>query len=141
MSRDRTFRILQAVACLLCAILIWRYDAPLEGTEFSAGRITGPLLEMANVSILLFAIGLILSFFRSRLSAAVTLGAALLALPLFLYFTCPGPFRYIFKGNYSVPAPQSLVLDIPSLAGVSAIILAMVFSCRNLSAVQSRVKS
>jgi hypothetical protein len=141
MLRDRRFRILQSAACLLCAILVWRYVAPLEGTEFSGGRITGPLLHMANFSVLLFFLGLFLGLLKNRFTAAVTLAATLFALPVFLYFVCPGPFRHIFKGNYSVPAPSSFVWDTPSVVGMVALTLAITVSLQDLIAFRARVKS
>jgi hypothetical protein len=126
---------------LLCAILVWRYVAQLKGTEFSGGRITGPLLDMSYVGILLFVLALILSFLRTRLSAATTLAASLLALPVFLYFAGPGPFRRIFKGEYSVPSPANFVWDISSVVGIAALLLASLVSLRNLIAFRSRAKS
>jgi len=141
MLRGRRFRMLQSAACLLCAILVWRYVAPLEGTEFGGGRITGPLLQIANFSVLLFFLGLVLSLLRNRFTAAVTLAATLFALPVFLYFVCPGPFRQAFKGNYSVPAPANFVWDTPSVVGMVALALAIFISFRDLIAARPRVKS
>ncbi len=141
MMRSRTFRLLQSGACVVCTIPVWRYSARFEGTEFNGGQITGPLLQAADISILLFVLGLILTFFALRLSAFVTVSASLLALPLFLYATCPGPFRYIFKGSYSAPAPHAFVLDSPSLIGMTAIALALLVSISNMFAPQPRVKS
>lgn len=133
--------MLQAAACLLCGVLVWRYVTQLEPTEFSGGRTTGPLLAAANFSILLFAAGLVATLLNNRLSVIATLAASLLALPLFLYFTCPGPFRHIFKGNYSVPAPRDFVSDTTSIIAIVAVILALLVSFCNLFLVQPRVKS
>ena len=137
MRSDRTFRILQSIACVVCAILVWRYTGRLEGTEFSGGQITARLLEAANISIILFLVALVFSFFRVRPSAATTLVASLFALPVYLYPMCPGPFRYIFKGNYSVPDPRSFVFDAASFIGISAMALALLISFSNLFVRQS----
>jgi hypothetical protein len=141
MSRDRVFQILLTVLCLLCVILLRRYVSPLQGTEFSGGRMTGPLLDLADLSVLLFLVALMLNVFRTRLSPAVTLAASLLGLPLFLYFACPGPFRRMFKGEYSVPASGTFVWNVPCIVGTIALTTALVLSLRNLIAYQARSKS
>src|SRR5579871_1905366 len=95
--RSQTFRLLQSTACLVVTILLWRSSARLEVTEFSGGRVTGPLLYLANLSIFGFVLSIVFNFFNTRLSAAATVAASFLASPVYLYFLCPGPFRYIFK--------------------------------------------
>src|SRR4051812_12333797 len=104
MKRGRKPQLLQGVVCLLCAGVTCRYGFLIEGTEFSGGRVTGPLLDMNDVGSLLFVLALLLTFFFRRMAATVTLIASLLCLPLFLYFTAPGPFRRLFgKAEWSVP--------------------------------------
>ena len=71
MNRDCKLQLLQGAACLLCAIVVWRYASSLLGTEFSGGWITGPLLEMKEVGSLLFVLALLLTFFYRRVAAAV----------------------------------------------------------------------
>lgn len=141
MTRDRVSRLAQSAGCLLCAILLWHYTFRLDGTEFSGGRNTGPLLDMANFGILLFAVALILGFLRTRLAAAVALLASLLTLPLYFYFTCPGPFRRVFKGDYSVPARADFVWDVHSIVGMTALTLTAILSLRNLMARQPKANS
>jgi hypothetical protein len=109
MKEDMKQKLWQFATCLLCIILLWGYGSGLAGAEFSEGRVTGPLLHMNDVGTLLFVAGLVLTFFYRRIAAAVVLAAALLCLPLYLYFTAPVPFRWVFRGEYSVPAPASFV--------------------------------
>src|SRR5262249_8790181 len=85
-------KLWQAAGCLLCAAVAWRFTSHLEGTEFSGGRITSPLLDMQNAGVLLFILALILTFLSRRAAAATILLAGLLCLPLYLCFTAPGPF-------------------------------------------------
>src|SRR5713101_6278311 len=89
----------RATMCLLCAVFTWSMFGPLEGTEFSGGSITGPLLHLYDVGTLLFVLALILTFVRLRLAALIGVTASLLCLPIYLYFTAPGPFRRVFRGE------------------------------------------
>jgi len=107
MKRDSKENIGQFLVCLLCVILVWIYGSGLEGTEFSGGRLTGPLLDMKDLGTLLFIVAATLIFFYRRIAAAIALVASLLCLPLYLHFLAPGPFRWVFRGEYSVPAPAS----------------------------------
>jgi hypothetical protein len=68
-------------------------------TEFSGGRLTGPLLKMADLGFLLFLLALILAFFFRRTAATIAIAAALLCLPFYLFFLVPGPYLWIFKAN------------------------------------------
>ena len=92
MTRDGKTKITQSAVCLLCAVIVWKYGSDLEGTEFSGGWLTGPLLDMEETGSLLFVLALLLTFFYRRIAAATTLIACLLCLPLYLYFTAPGPY-------------------------------------------------
>ena len=80
-----------------------------EGTEFIGGWLTGPLLNLYDVGTFLFVPALLLAFFFRRIAAAFALTASLLCLPLYLYFVAPGPFRSVFRGEYSVPLQASFV--------------------------------
>jgi hypothetical protein len=132
MTRDRKIKLTQAAACLLCAVVISRYGSDLEGTEFSGGWLTGPLLDMKDVGSLLFVLALLLMFFYRRIAAATTLIACLLCLPLYLYFTAPGPFRWVFRGEYSVPLQASFVWNKWNITGIVALTIAACLGIRGL---------
>lgn len=109
MNGDLKQKLMQAAACLLCAIMVWNYGSDLEGTEFSGGRLTGPLLDLYDIGSLLFILALLLTFFLRRIAAAITILASLLCLPLYLYFTAPGLFRRVFRGPWSGPLQTNFV--------------------------------
>jgi hypothetical protein len=123
MVTERKLQLAQSLGCLISAILMWHYGSDLEGTEFSGGQITGPLLRMGDAGILLFSTAALLNFLYQRIAAVVSLLASLLSLPLYVYFIAPGVFRTFFKGDYSVPAASPFVWD------NSAIIALLVMTC------------
>jgi hypothetical protein len=141
MTRDRLVRMFQAVVCIVCALLLWRYTKPLGGSEFSAGRITGTLLDMAELAMALFLIAPAANFFKRRLSGLIGLVASALALPLYLYFVAPGPFRRIFRGEYSAPASGNFVWDASSIAGITAVVLACCLGLLNLPSLRQNSKA
>ena len=128
----RLSRVWRAASCLLCAILTWKYGFPLEGTEFAGGTITGPVLDMSEIGILLFVVALPMPFVFRRTSGAVTLLASLLCLPLYLYFTVPGPFRWLFRGEYTVPLQIGAVWEKWSIIGNLALVIAASIGFRGL---------
>jgi hypothetical protein len=85
-------KLWQAIGSILCLAITCRLTWPLDGSEFSGGRITGPLLDMADAGILLFALSLLIGFWLRRIAALAALAATLLCLPLCLLFLAPGPF-------------------------------------------------
>jgi hypothetical protein len=113
----------QAVSYLLCAFLTWQYSMPLEGSEFSGGRVTSPLLDLDDIGIALFVLSLLLALIYRRIAAGLALVACLF-LPLYLYFTVPGPFRQVFKNNYSVPLRGNVVWDSWAFAGIFSLAIA-----------------
>ena len=121
-----------AVLCSICAVLAWNYGGDLEGTEFSGGRTTGPLLHAFDLGTLLFIVAVMLSFFFRRVAAFAALSAAILCLPLYIYFTAPGPFRRIFRGEYSVPAPSNFVWNRWAVLGILAIVATTLIAFRGL---------
>jgi hypothetical protein len=135
MTKDRKQKLLQAASCLLCAIVAWRYPSLLEGTEFSGGRVTGPVLGLFDSGTCLFVLALFLTFVVRRVAAAMALTASLLCLPLYLYFTAPGPFRRVFRGEYSVPLQASFVWDGRTIAGMLAIAILVYVCLRSFSAI------
>ena len=122
----------QAGICLLCVALAWRYGAELEGTEFGGGRITGPLLDLYDVGLLFFILALLLTFFYLRIAAAIALAASLLCLPLYLDLAAPGPFRWVFRGQYSVPITAGFVWNRSNVVGILSLSLATCVSVGNL---------
>ena len=111
----------QAASCLLCAIVGFTFSAPLGPSEFSGGSVTGPLLTLHDVSGYLFLLAVLLTFLYPRIAAATAMAAALLSLPLYFYFIAPGPFRWLFPGEYSGAELTSFVWNTwaPSLPSVS----------------------
>lgn len=98
----------QAGSFLFCAFLALRITSGLDGTEFSGGWLTGPLLSMADIGTVLFILALVLTFLFPRVAAAIGLASALLCLPLYCFFIAPVPFAQVFaRGHeFSVqPAP------------------------------------
>src|SRR5690242_7255654 len=118
--RSRVQKVLQAGCCLACVLVALRYSSGLDDSEFSGGRITGPILDLFDGGTLLLALAGILSFFLHRVAAAAALIATLLCLPLYIYFTAPGPFRAVFHGEYSVPYPSYFVWNWPNTAAIAA---------------------
>ncbi|MGA2354796.1 MAG: hypothetical protein ABSG02_09875 [Terriglobales bacterium] len=111
MTKDLRQKSAQAAAYLFCAIMVWNYGSGLAGTEFSGGRITGPLLDLYDIGSLLFIMAVLLTFFLRRIAAGASIVASLLCLPLYLYFVAPGPFRRVVGGTYSVPLRSDFVWD------------------------------
>lgn len=134
MTNYRTRRAWQAARFLLCAMLARGPVQTLGASEFSGGRVTGPLLDLFDGGAALFVLALILTFAYPRVAAAIALSASLLSLPLYLYFVIPGPFRQIFKGEYSVPLRANFVLDGWPIAGMPALALAVYFCVCSFSA-------
>jgi hypothetical protein len=119
MKKDGRAKLVQAAACLLCAGIAWRYASSLAGTEFSGGWLTGSLLDMKDVGSLLFLLALLLTSFSRRIAAAIVLIACLMCLPLYLYFTAPGPFRRLFgRSEWSVPLRARFVWDYWTITGI-----------------------
>jgi hypothetical protein len=54
--RLRGRKLWQAGSCLLCVIAERSYSVGLAGTEFSGGRITGPILDSYELGIVLFVL-------------------------------------------------------------------------------------
>lgn len=118
MNRDLTQKLAQAAACLLCAIMVWNYGIGLEGTEFSGGRVTGPLLDLYDIGSILFILAVLITFFLRRIAAAITILATLLCVPLYLYFTAPGLFRRIFRGPWAEPLQTNFVWNRWAIMGI-----------------------
>ncbi len=133
-----TRELSQAASCLLGG-LMRKYGPNLEATEFRGGRLTGPLLTLYDVGALLFVPALLLRFFSRRISATITVLAFLLCLPLYLYFTAPGPFRQVFgRANFSVPLQTYFVWDRWSVLGMLTLAVAICISLWNLAIIRRK---
>jgi hypothetical protein len=122
-----------AASCLLCLIVGWRYGFNLDGTEFSGGRLTGRLLNLNDVGTLLFIPALLVTFFYRRIAAATSLTASLLCMPLYLYFIAPGPFRWVFRGEYKVLLQANFVWDGWTVLEMLPLAVAMSLALWNLA--------
>jgi hypothetical protein len=131
-----TRKLLQAASCLICVVLAQRNSFGIGGTEFSGGRLTGPILDSLEIGSLLFVLALVLTFVRPRIAAVLAIVASLLSLPLYLYFTAPGPFRRVFGGDYSVPLQANFVWDKSAILGVLTVAVAMCICIWNLRSVE-----
>ena len=112
---------------------MWNYSLLLDGSEFAAGTVTGPVLKMSNLGMLLFMAALPMGFLRVRRIWALTaLLASLLCLPLHLYFAIPGPFQRVVRGEYSAQLTANVVWEPWLIAGILAMVIAFIFGLRDL---------
>jgi len=107
-----------------------------RGTEFSGGRLTGPILDSLEIGSLLFVLAMILTFVRPRIAAALVIIASLLCLPLYLFLTAPGVSRRILGGEYSVPLQANFAWGRSAIAGVLTIAVAIYIFIWNLRTVE-----
>lgn len=108
----------------------WYRFLGLDGTEFSAGWLTGPLLHLQFSGTLLFTFALLVAFAYPRASATMTLAAVLCCLPLHLYFLVPG----LFPGVRSVPMQSYFLfnhLDFWSAIALGGVTWVAVSALRN----------
>ena len=96
------------------------------------GRVTGPILDISEIGTFLFVVALPMTFVSRRISGAVTVLASLLCLPLYLYFTVPGPFRWMFRGQYKGLLQANVVWEKWSIIGILALATAASFGFRGL---------
>jgi len=100
----------QAGSFLLCVYLAIQLTRGLDGTEFSGGWLTGPLLSIADIGAVFFIIGLALTFFVPRIAALLGLASSLLCVPLCCFFIAPVPFAQVFARGHEFkvyPAPMA----------------------------------
>jgi hypothetical protein len=129
----RMSKLPQTASCLLCAILTRIYADPFDGTEAMGGSVTGPVLELFDIGWLLFVVSVPLVFESRRISGAVTVLASVLCFPLYLYVLAPGPFRWIFRGEYKGFIEADFVWEKWSIIGVLALATAAALGFRNLT--------
>ena len=132
-------KIWQAVACLACTAVLWIHLDDFGASEFSGGWLTGPLFKMADLGVLLFLVALVLTFFLRRTAATIALAAVLLCFPFYLYILMPGPYRWIFRGEYSIPLSRPYHWDNWAAAGVTGLVFAAILSLRSYSKVQGDI--
>src|SRR6202049_3847259 len=126
----------QAIACLGCTVVLWVHLDDFGASEFRGGRLTGPLFEMADLGSLLFLLALLLTFFLRRTASAIAIASTLLCFPFYLYVLMPGPYRWIFKGEYSVPLNHPFHWDNWAVVGVVSVLLVATLSLRSYSRTQ-----
>ena len=131
-----------ALSCLVCVIVALRNTNGLEGTEFSGGWLTGPLLSMTDIGIVLFVLALIVTFLYPRIAGAIGIASSLLCLPLYLYFIAPVPFNQIFGfgHQFKVQPSGGFHWDRWAIAGVLTLAVTIYMSLRGF-AVTSRTQT
>jgi hypothetical protein len=127
----------QAVACIACVVVFWVRGDDFGASEFSGGWLTGALLRMADLGALFFLVALVLTFFLRRAAAIIAFVAALFCLPFYLYILMPGPYRSLFKGEYSVPLNRSFHWDTWAAVGVFSLLFVAVLSLRSYFKIQA----
>jgi hypothetical protein len=87
--------------------------APYEGSEFSGGSLTGPLLSMADTGALGLVLAAVCSFVLRRVGAGLGIASSLLCLPLYLFFLAPLPVAHILapRGEFLVQPTPGLHLN------------------------------
>ncbi len=129
----------QASSCLLCIAVAWVHLDDLGAGEFSGGWLTGPLFTRADDGSILFVLAIALTFLYRRIAAAIALVASLLCVPLYLYFIAPGSFRWVLRGEYSVPLRANFVWNNWAIAGITSILVAIFVHLRTLYAVVRKI--
>ena len=100
MKKPDIQQVYQAGSFLLCVFLALQITSGLEGTEFSGGWLTGPLLSMEGIGAALFMVTVVLTLVFPRVAAAIGFAASALCLPLYSFFIAPVPFSQIFARGH-----------------------------------------
>jgi hypothetical protein len=122
----------QATAFLACAGVLWLHLGDFGASELSGGWLTGKILTMAEIGALLFLSALVMTVFRPRAGAIIALVASVLSLPIYLYVLMPGPYRRIFRGEYSIPLQRGFVWNSWAIAGIMTLTFAAAFCIRRV---------
>src|SRR5579863_5534699 len=125
-------KLAHASMLLLLSWLMLRNASFVDGTEFSGGRLTGPILVLCEIAFIVFVVGIVLAYPFPRIASVISLLASLLCLPFLLYFIAPGPFRAVFRGEYSVPLQSNFLWSRWSLEMAIAILVVVAISVWNL---------
>jgi hypothetical protein len=75
-------QVYQASSCVLCVFFALKITDGLEGTEFSGGWLTRPLLSMEETGTILFVLAVVATFAFPRVAAPIGLASSSLSLPL-----------------------------------------------------------
>jgi hypothetical protein len=129
-------RMWQAIACLACTAVLWIHLQDYGASEFGGGWLTGPLVKMADFGSLFFLLAFVPAFFFRRTAATIALAATLLCFPFYLYILMPGPYRWIFKGEYSAPLSRPFYWNGWAVVGVCSLLFVTIISVRSYSKVQ-----
>jgi hypothetical protein len=100
MRKPDAWQVFQAISFLACFCLTLQVTRDLEGTEFSGGWLTGPLLSMADLGTILFILALVLTFLFPRVAAGIGLVSSVLSVPLCCFFIAPVPFAQVFAHGH-----------------------------------------
>jgi hypothetical protein len=141
MKRPGKRQLSLAVSCLVCVIVALRNTHGLEGTEFSGGWLTGPLLSMIDIGTVLFVLALVVTFIYPRIAGAIGLASSLLCLPLYLYFIAPVTLNQIFGfgRQFKVQPSGGFHWDRSPIAGVLTLAVTT-YVCLRGFAVTSRTQ-
>jgi len=123
--------LFQALCALMAAMFIGKFFIRLDGTEFSGGQITGPLLTLCLIGGCSMIAGAVLTFFYRRSSVGIITAAGVLSMLPCLYFMTPRLFRFVFRGEYAVSDPRMFSWDGPSVVVIVTVSLAIYFSLLN----------
>lgn len=104
-------KLAHASTLLLTVWLTFRGMGVVDGSEFVSGKITGPINVMCDFALVGLAVACILTYPLPRAASVLGLLASLLSLPFLVYFIAPGPFRAVFRGEYSVPLQSNFSWD------------------------------
>ena len=132
-------KVWQAAAFFACVGVLWIRLDDFGTSEFSGGRITGRLSTMAVLGSLLLLGALLMTISFPRVAGAIALAATLFCLPFYLCILMPGPYRQIFKGEYSVPLQRPFVWNDWAVVGVLSLVIAAFLSLHSFSEGRARL--
>jgi len=137
MKKPGKYQLWQASSFALCIAVAWT-QLDLAGSEFSGGRVTGPIFSLFESGFLVFVLAMLLTFMYRRVGAVMGIAASLLCVPLYLYVIAPGPFRFIFPGNWKSPLEANLIWNTWAIAGLLSLAVAVFGSVRSFSGARHR---
>jgi hypothetical protein len=86
---SRLNKVFLTLMILVSLWLLGRSTTGLDGTEFSGGRLTGPMLDTCETGMLALIVAVALLYWFPRLSTSIALVGGLCCLPLPMYFFAP----------------------------------------------------